>query len=47
MLILERRCCGVAGLVVDDVPGPLAAFGLECFGEGQFIDEGVAAGVAQ
>jgi hypothetical protein len=37
----------MVGLVATSAPGPLAAFGLECFGEGQFIDEGVAAGVAQ
>ena len=37
----------MADLVAKDAPGPLAAaFGLERFREGRFIDESVAAGVA-
>ena len=37
----------MAELVANDAPGPLAAaFGLERFREGRFIDESVAAGVA-
>ncbi|PZO67173.1 MAG: sarcosine oxidase subunit beta [Paracoccus denitrificans] len=37
----------MAELVANDEPGPLAAaFGLERFAEGRFIDESVAAGVA-
>ncbi len=37
----------MAELIANDAPGPLAAaFGLERFREGRFIDESVAAGVA-